>query len=338
MPLKQSAKEVACRVVHAARGSRADRMEPGISILTYHSISASESPLSLSIRPELFESQMRMLSERFEVVHLSDALESLRNGTLVGRKFAVTFDDGYLDNYTIAYPILRRYRIPAVLFVCVEAVDTGHFHWERFDRAVLETRERRLDWSSQGFGVRELGDSRQRASLLPELHAILKRCDDAVRRSLVESALERFQDVGTGERTMLSWEQVKEMEEGGFVRIGSHTMSHPILSRLTRPQKEREIVDSRDALALRLGHPPDLFAYPNGKTEDFDRETVEILASAGYRAACSTVSGINRVGCDPYRLNRIDVNTKCSTGASGRFSPEMFSVYVNRGLGRLFSS
>jgi peptidoglycan/xylan/chitin deacetylase (PgdA/CDA1 family) len=123
---------------------------------------------------------------------------------------------------------------------------------------------------------------------------------------------------------MLTWGEAKEMQASGLVAIGSHTMTHPILTQLARDKAREEIVRSKAVAENKLNCVVDLFAYPNGRAEDFDEEIIEMLISAGYSAACTTISGTADIKVNPYRLPRIDVTFDMCVGLCGRFSPEMF--------------
>jgi peptidoglycan/xylan/chitin deacetylase (PgdA/CDA1 family) len=102
---------------------------------------------------------------------------------------------------------------------------------------------------------------------------------------------------------MLSWAEVKIMSRAG-IQFGSHTATHPILSRIDRGRAEREIVDSKRAIEAETGASVDAFAYPNGSPADFTQETKSLLRDAGYAYAVTTVAGPNEPGDDVFELRR----------------------------------
>jgi len=134
---------------------------------------------------------------------------------------------------------------------------------------------------------------------------------------------------------MLSWEEIEEMVEGG-VEIGSHTLDHPVLSRLTVAEAERQIVESRDRLAARLNRPIRFFSYPNGKREDVTSAVQELVRAAGYRGAVSTIEGRARASSDPFLLERVGATVGACTDASGQFSDALFAAELSGLLGLIF--
>jgi len=98
-----------------------------------------------------------------------------------------------------------------------------------------------------------------------------------------------------------SWSELRAMTAAG-VEIGSHTVTHPILTRVDRDRLTRELTGSRDRLEAMLDRPATLFCYPNG---DYDRAVRDEVARAGYRLAVTTDPGLNDASSDPLALRRI---------------------------------
>ena len=188
-----------------------------------------------------FARQMRYLSQTYTPIPLQQMVQSIQDGTpLPPRAITVTFDDGYLDNYENAYPVLQEYRIPATVFLATDFIGTDVI--PPWDRA-------------------------------------------------------RY----TGKKTlMLSWKQVREMSDGG-ISFGSHTLTHPLLTRIPRRQAQKEIRLSREIIEQQAGQAVTSFAYPSG---DFNSDIKRIVQDAGYSAAVSTVPGSNRVHDDVHALKR----------------------------------
>jgi hypothetical protein len=106
----------------------------------------------------------------------------------------------------------------------------------------------------------------------------------------------------------LAWDQVREMNAAG-IEMGAHTVTHPILSTISREAQESEISDSRRRIEQETGAAPTSFAMPNGSARDFGKVTLEILVDHGFRAACTMVRGPNRPGCELLTLRRIGVGS-----------------------------
>ena len=103
----------------------------------------------------------------------------------------------------------------------------------------------------------------------------------------------------------LTWAEVHEMEESGWVSFGAHSMHHPILAYLADPHEvQREVEECRTVLEQHLGHPVRIFAYPIGKPEHIGDEGLKAVKAAGYEWAVTSIEEINTSQCDPYLLRR----------------------------------
>lgn len=298
-----------------------------IHVLMFHQVNHSNNAMGLSINPDLFEELVVFLKSRYELINFDQAVERLTtNDQPTG--CVLTFDDGYRDNYDFAFPILKKHAAPATIFVTLDALDSGIFGWGMFDKAIISTNAESLDLQSFGLGtVRLAGQERQ--PLIHELHRSLKTLSDSHKREIVDYVIANYGDENNTCRTMLTWDEAKEMADSTLVTIGAHTITHPILSRTNSNQAHNEIIEGKTRIEGRLGLPVHYFAYPNGSRSDFNDEHVAMAQSAGYRAACSTIAGNNSVGCDLFTLKRIDVTTRMCTDASGCFSPALFSATLS---------
>lgn len=303
---------------------------PRVSVLMYHRVHSEGDPLGLTVKPDSFDRQLRLLKDRYPVVSLDQAVEELGAGTLNRHVFVITFDDGYRDNFLHAYPILSRHGIPATIFVTCEPLDHGHFGWSRFDEVILRSTAPEIDLSAHGLGIIGLAGPEARKAALVHLHRELKKLDDGGRRSVmaaVESTLGG--DDGAGDRIMLSWDEVRIMVSGGLVSIGSHTLTHPILTRIPPEQASVEIKESKRRIERETGARIDHFAYPNGGWSDFDADIVRLTRESGYRSACATIPGTNRPGADLFSLRRLAVTPDVYEAPGGRFSEGLFVARIS---------
>ncbi len=285
-------------------------------ILMYHSVGHSDlkNPL-LSVSERHFEGQVRYLSRHYRVLPLQYAVDLLRQGAPVPpNAVVITFDDGYRDNYEHAFPILKRYGCAATIFVSTEPLETGRWLWQtRLCFWLVATTETALPFDREGEPGRvlDLGTGRSRRFAYGIINTYLRGLPSAAER---ESALAgiarslRFNPdvLPSSFSPMATWDHLREMSDGG-IAIGSHTISHPVLSRIARPEAQRELVVSKAIIEQRLQRPVDFFAYPFGLAEHFDADTEELVRAAGYRAACSAIEGRNPAGSNLFALRRVYV-------------------------------
>lgn len=273
-------------------------------VLTYHRVSPHADGVFNPTPPAVFEMQVRHLARYYNVLTAGEAARRVRDGTLPRRAVCITFDDGYEDNYLIAFPILRKYNLKATVFVSTGPLETGAPLWhDRVFGAFALTNERtaQVDGSRIPLTTRE-----ERWAGAKRFVAAARRMGESERIATVGALCSelRVSDEQVWLRSpMLNWKQVGDMVEAG-IEIGAHTVTHPILSLLPSEDQEREIRDSVDTPEKRVGVRPNVFAYPNGRAEDFDETTVGILKAQRLEAAYTTILGTNSANTDRYRLNR----------------------------------
>ncbi|HBG07890.1 MAG: hypothetical protein A2075_18965 [Geobacteraceae bacterium GWC2_58_44] len=302
------------------------RRQNAVQILMFHQVNPVENAVGLSVTPELFEKLVIFLKSRYELISLQQAVERLASHDQP-TGCVLTFDDGFRDNYDHAFPILKKHGIPATIFATVDALDSGVSGWDLFDQAVMEGEHESVDLTRFGLGKLSAG-KHERQSLVAELHRILKALPDAAKREIVDHVIAEH-NPNNFCRTMLTWSEAREMADSGLVTIGAHTITHPILSRTGPEQARKEIIDGKTLVEQRLGLPVDYFAYPNGNRTDFNDEHQTMVQAGGYSAACSTIVGSNRAGCNLFALKRFDVTTRVCTDTSGRYSEALFSANIS---------
>jgi peptidoglycan/xylan/chitin deacetylase (PgdA/CDA1 family) len=275
-------------------------------ILIYHRVNDEGDPYFGGIPTSRFERQMAYLADRYDVLPLADLVAGLRSGGLPPRAVAITLDDGYRDNFENAFPIFRRHSIPATIFLTTAAIGTDRPIWhDEVFSAFRETAAARLTAFGPDGVEGPLDSVPGRLAVQQRVLGFLRRLPDAERHEWVQRLRDAL-GVGPMPATpglMLSWDDVRAMSREG-IDFGSHTVSHPILSRVDRARAERELRASKAEIEERVGRPVRGFAYPNGTAADFLPETKEILRDAGYAYAVTTIAGTNEAATDAFELKR----------------------------------
>lgn len=306
-------------------------------ILRYHRVYPNGvTPFyELGMPLSVFEAQLDFLKRHFRVLPLPDVCAALKNPgrALPDRAVAITFDDGYGDNFTQAFPALRARRLPATIFICPDNVERGEpFWWDRLARAILDHRSDAIALDiGRGPETFFLDGMRSRRRLMDHACEALKSLSTARARQTVES-LEASAGEGpvdpSVEATLLSWDQIEVMAGAG-IEVGAHSLDHPILSQLHPSQAQWQIVESRRRIEQRLSRPVPLFSYPNGKAIDAGPEIRRMVREAGYEAAVSTIEGRTSRQSDPYWLERKGVPLGATTDLRGRFSGSLFATELS---------
>ncbi|QIB64698.1 polysaccharide deacetylase family protein [Kineobactrum salinum] len=272
-----------------------------LSILIYHQVLAEADPMRPSEpTAEVFDWQMALLARHFTPLSLDDALDGLKNGTLPANAVCVTFDDGYLNNLTVAQPILEKYRIPATVYVAT-AFSRGVNMWN--DRVIHLFAEAQRDALNLGGEWVSLGGWPQRRQLAEHWLRQLKYLP-------VEQRLEQVRALYTDNTLaeqpplMMTPEQVRTLSDKGIV-IGAHTVNHPILKVLPAAQQQQEIQQSKTELEDWTGKEVRHFAYPNGvEGKDLDGDTMRHVQEAGFSTAVVTNWGTSDADTSPFALRR----------------------------------
>jgi peptidoglycan/xylan/chitin deacetylase (PgdA/CDA1 family) len=252
----------------------------------------------------VFARHMRHVAEHFSVLTVDALVDLLADGRLPRRAVAITFDDGYRDNLVCAAPILARHGLPATVFLATGFIGTGAIAW--FDELALAFRDTTADAVITPWGdVLGLATLDERLRALAVALGRLKRSPDDERREAMERLVERLGGVDRGfARTlMLGWDDVRRLRAGGF-SIGAHTVTHPILSRVSVERAAAEILGSRTIIEAECGVAPRAFAYPNGRRGDYDDTVVRLVREAGFACALTTRFGVNTPATPRYELRR----------------------------------
>jgi peptidoglycan/xylan/chitin deacetylase (PgdA/CDA1 family) len=276
-----------------------------------------------------FVSLLRLLQRDYNVVSLEDLLEDPRGSN--GRpKVAITFDDGWEDNYRVAFPHFLAYQMPATVFTCTGLIGSwGVLPEERFARLWAECAKRGrlkellgdLDHWGVGRKSSHLPGSRKHSS------QALKRMPLTARLLLLDHFEQRYEVPPITTRRFMSWEDLRIMTNTGLIQIGSHTRRHASLPAETDRDIRREVEDSRNEIFMQTGQIPRTFAYPNGL---YDARVADLVREAGYRAAVSTNFAVTTKKCNPLAIPRIAVDDTTVADASAQLSPARTSVYFVR--------
>ena len=275
-----------------------------LSVLIFHRVlPAPDALFPDEIDASRFNELCGWLKGWFNMLSLDDAVARMKSGTLPARAACITFDDGYADNHHVALPILQRHGLTATFFIATGFLDGGRMWNDTIIETIRGSTTPLLDFSSLGLGQYPISTIDQKKATIAALIKQIKYRPVAQRISITEQ-LAHLAQVELPHDLMMTAHEVKAMRHAGML-IGAHTVSHPILARLTDEQARQEIEDSKIFLEQLLGERVGLFAYPNGKPgEDYSPQTVEVVSSLGFDAAVSTQWGASRMGSDLLQIKR----------------------------------
>lgn len=258
-----------------------------------------------------FREQLVWIRKRFHPVTFREVVAALDGGPpLPADAVLITFDDGYDDNYRVAFPILRELGLSATFFISTGHTDTGRpYAYDWLVYMICTT-------SADAISIPELRIDRRLPASLVERRSIaesvleaVKRADDATQRTVIARLEHDWNLPRAPHRDCrpMTWEQIVEMQDAGM-EIGSHGVHHRMLAKLGDEELDYELRASKAALDSHLSRPAEIISYPVGGADAYDARVMDATARAGYRAACSYVGGTNASGeMSRYELNRLAV-------------------------------
>ncbi len=316
-----------------------------VLILMYHRVLPGEEPSSPLIQPGMyvtqpsFEQQIRYLRSYYTVLPLTEVLAGWTNRSLnpSGRYCVLTFDDGWADTFLYAYPVLRRYQVPATVFLTTSYIGTDRWFWtdrlsylyEHASHTTLSPSQQR-DLRTLFKSVRDPDCRAHLDAALTSRSAVIVSLDRLIKvfkqfpAEVIEEFLDGFARIvevnHPDRRAFLSWDEVSEMSRDG-ITFGSHTCTHPILTNIPMKVVDQELRDSLESLRTKAINSIPVCCYPNGSYNETVKACVK---EAGYAAAVSVDSGAETTEPpDLFAIRRLGIHQDITR------SPALFSLHLS---------
>jgi peptidoglycan/xylan/chitin deacetylase (PgdA/CDA1 family) len=316
------------------------------AVLTYHNIVGIEEKRRADTQPGMcvltpsFDAQMRYISRAYKVVSTEKLVEMLRAGVKIpDRTIAITFDDGWRDNYTEAFPVLKKYKIPAMIFLATDLVKSGKIPPFLEVSMLLSKGD---IWPQKALKYfRQVADKNNLAPQIPQLdetrYALMARnpfhymtalmmldyqcMGEIVDLMLADLKIDKAEWRDT--RWMINTAEIKEMSEAG-IEFGSHGESHDLMVLIDLEQVKKELKESKKYIEDQLGKPVNVIAYPNGDYNDAIKREVQ---AAGYLGAMAFYDNL-AAGTDIYAIGRYGLSEGACQGPFGKFSKAIFACKI----------
>jgi peptidoglycan/xylan/chitin deacetylase (PgdA/CDA1 family) len=279
---------------------------------------ATVSELESHVR--LLQEHTRLLSEEELVLHLASGVPPSEPCSML------TFDDGYLDNYTLAYPILRARSAPATFFITTGFVEERRLgFWDEVAYLLKRTEVPRLSACERSFSLPE-----QRREAIDFFEDRIKLEPETRTRDLLDQ-LSRVcrvarPGVDLGDPQFMTWDHVRDVASNG-ISIGSHAHTHRVLSTLPLDVQEHELRESKRLIEERVGRPVRSISYPCGEDHHAPYQTRELAASCGYELGFSFLTGYNRwSSIERMAIRRVAAPPDVGTFSATLVLPELFTI------------
>lgn len=302
---------------------------PHAAIIQYHRIDEPNNyPWSLSpTRIKDFDEEIKYLSQKYTIISLDKLTQYIHEKKYFPPKTAViTLDDGYKDHYLNAYPLLKKYNIPATIFLTTGRMYSGDLFWsDKVAYAIWNSPYEALKLKELGtFPLRSTLQRKNTISIIKENIRVMPN----EKKNLIIEKLMRLLSVDIPleltRKFLLNWDEAREMSRNK-ITFGAHTVTHPKLSTLTLDEAKREIVESKKKIEEELNVAVTTFAYPLGRPNDFNDDIMKIVKNSGFTCAVTSYpANMVEIGMNIYKLPRI------SPGANAKiFKLNISGFYID---------
>lgn len=277
-------------------------------ILCYHRFVPDDSESSVSkkyLKVSELEKQLNFIAERFDIKSLEQCIKDFKqNGQWGENTLSITIDDGYQDFYRYAYPIFKKKKIPATVFLIYDFIENQNWLWQdKIKYALRKSTKSRLI-NDPIFGTLLFYDYQQTLQCQLSLYYQFAELSPMRRKHLINLLLDKLNvqlpDNPPSDFTSLNWMQIKEMAENG-ISFGAHTVNHEVLTTLNDQELEFEIQESKLRIEERLGSIIYTFCYPHGRA---DRRVIRAAKQAGFAGAVHK-KGANNLHSELFSLDRL---------------------------------
>lgn len=284
--------------------------QKGVYVLCYHRLTNYEADSSndpMAVDRSSFEKHMEFLKREYDFISLDQAVDLLgQKKKLRKRYLVVTFDDGYRDNYVFGREIFSKYGLKPTIYLTAGKIDQRSLLWhDSVDYMVFGGEQEEVLIDTAGIKGRfPIRTEAEKRSLAEKLKESIKQFHEDAKGRILDDLAETF-GVCTQEESclLLDWAEIQSLISAG-ADMGGHTMSHPILSRVSDVVMKQEVSACKKLIEERTRKEVRSFAYTNGKSGDYTNETKKEVANH-YKSAVTTIMGVNKPGADLYELRRI---------------------------------
>lgn len=288
---------------------------PNLMIFNYHRIydnilSTDYDEGVFAHSKEIFWEHMTWLKKHFTVIDENELIEMVKTGSKLTTNTAfITFDDGYIDNYDLAYPILRDLDLPATFFIpCNQIEGISPPWWDQIAYIIKSTKVTEFEFEKKSYQLKQFPNRNKLVNLILRIFKSAPYTEVENKLALLEQVCQQARPTTQELATQfMSWEQIKEVSQNK-ISIGSHTMNHNILANLALEQQKIELTESKNFLAEKIGKPIKTIAYPVGGPTAFTVETEQLTSEVGYELGFSFINGYYKSSdLNRYAIRRIEL-------------------------------
>ncbi len=296
-----------------------------ILILVYHGLTSKRRRFQpwIHLPVNQFEEQIKFLKKYYHILRLSDIIDAVKsNRQLPANSAAITFDDGYHNNFSLAFPLLKKYNIPATIFLTSGYIGTKKLL--PMDQIFLIIKETE---SNCAYYIPEIDFGPITFNSIEERQISFQKTAEILKKFEIEKQLEYISKMGQelkcefdfmsqevfDDFSILGWDEIEEMYKSNLIEFGAHSDTHNILTRISNTVAFKEITKSQKTIEEKLKCRVNLFAFPNGNKGDFSLDHINFLKNNGFDGAVTTIPILNKTNDSVYSLGRMSIGSDLSS-------------------------
>ncbi len=281
-----------------------------VTVLLFHRVHPKRDPLWDPMDPVLFESILLYVKKNYEPVGLDEFFQHT-DRKYKRQPLIITYDDGYRDFIDYSFPLLKKYSLPASMFVVTDCIDRNTPTWTYlmdyffYNTKKLEVNNCDFGLPIQEFNVTKWNTDEERIAYCKKFKQYLKRVPNKKRTEIVQTFVTDFNDVQKPQNLMMTWEEIKQLQSEG-VQIGSHSVSHPPLATIEDENElKSELLDSAVRIKEVTGRFPSTISYPVGS---YNSRVKMVSEQVGYKLGLAVNQRIfNTNRDDNFEIPRIEL-------------------------------
>ena len=263
------------------------------------------------IQKDIFAKCIKLLKNNGNAFSMDNLIDHhSKKEKLPPKSFAITFDDGFENNFTVASPILYDFKVPATIYITTEFIEKNSMSWiDRIEFALENTHLKSIYayWLKRKIVIK---DSETKISFLNEIRSYVKNNSDCDSSIFANELCEQlgFSKIHSSNDPIdkkMSWDQVSEANKSDLLTIGGHTHTHPILSFLNNNQLSYELDTSIKLLKDKADIAPRHYSYPEGLKHCYSENVIKELKKRGVLCCPTAINGVNNLADDLFHLKRI---------------------------------
>ena len=285
-------------------------------ILLYHGVTNEKSHgisnySGKHIKLEEFEKHMRFISKNYNTLSINDIIEIDSSGaSWPSNSVAVTFDDGFKNNFEYAAPVLEAFNIPSVFYICAGMVNTDLMFWvDKIEDCINSTNKKTIGLKLGEYIKFQLDTKKEKVLAIENIKKYCKRTSTDIKNTVIKELIDVTEVNPSIDHSdnykMMNWEEVAYLDANNLFTIGGHTLFHDIMTSKPLEKLDLDVHLTLSLLEYQLGHKIEHFSYPEGQAMHYNNEIITTLKKHGVLCSPSAIDGVNRTGEDLFQLRRI---------------------------------